>query len=81
MRTLVAMVVITPAARRLRRREGGKALFTGPVRAWCAAGIVLCVSGVLVHRITGPTGRRERIDATGPASDLIHSEFLLLYCL
>lgn len=76
------MVVIKPATRRLRRRGGGTArrprLFTGPVHAWCAAGIALCVSGVLAHRITGPTGRRERIDATGPASDLVHSEYLLL---
>jgi hypothetical protein len=72
------MVVITPAARRLRRHEGGKALCTGPVRAWCAAGSVLCVSGVLAHRITGPTGRRERLDATGPASEVVLSEYLLL---
>ena len=72
------MIVITPAARRLRRRDGGKARYTGPLRAWCAAGVVLCVSGVPAHRITGPTGRRERLDATGPASELVLSEYLLL---
>lgn len=76
------MVVITPATRRLRRRAGGKTRgphrFAGPARLWCAAGIVLCVSGVLAHRIAVPTGRRERIEPPGPASELVYSEYLLL---